>query len=197
VGAGLALALDRLRGEPAWTGASPAAGRAVLAGAVAVAVLPLVPVPLPARDAPQVPPFFTSGDPALDCPGGSVLVLPFPAAPYTDAMAWQQAGGITFAMPGGYFIGPAVDGRAYVGGQPTATGRLFRDVHDDGVVREPTAELRARFRADLARWGTCAVVLGPGRNVDPLTAQTTALVGAPPDYVGGVAVWRDLMRLPR
>jgi hypothetical protein len=196
VGAGLALALDRARTGPAWPGASPAAVRAVLAGAVAVALLPLVPVPLPARDAPQVPAFFTSGDPALDCPGGNVLVLPFPAAPYTDAMAWQQAGGITFAMPGGYFIGPADDGRAYVGGQPTTTGRLFRDVHADGAVREPTPELRARFRADLDRWGTCAVVLGPGRNIDPLTAQTTALVGAPPEYVGGVAVWRDPIPRP-
>ncbi len=190
VGAGLALALDRLRADPPRV-------RAVAAGAVALALLPLVPVALPARDAPVVPPFFTSGDPALDCPGGSVLVLPFPAAPWTDAMAWQQAAGITFAVPGGYFIGPADDGRAYVGGQPTTTGNLFRDVHDDGLVREATPELRAAFRADLARWRTCAVVLGPGRNIDPLTAQTTALVGTPPEYVGGVAVWRGVTRLPR
>lgn len=188
VAAGLALALDRVRADPLRV-------RVPVAVAVGVALLPLVPVALPARDAPLVPAFLTSADPALDCPGGSVLLLPFPAAPEVDAMAWQQAAGISFAMPGGYFIGPGRDGRAYVGGQPTATGRLLRDVHADGVVRPVTAEVRERFRADVARWGACSAVLGPSRHVDALVLQTTALVGAEPEYVGDVAVWRGLDRL--
>lgn len=183
--AALALALERVRAEAV-------AVRGAVAFAVVVALLPLVPGPLPAQDAPAVPAFLTSGDPALDCPGGSVLLLPFPAAPDVDAMAWQQAAGLSFAIPGGYFIGPAADGRAYVGGQPTHTGRLLHDVHVDGAVREVTPEVRARFRADVARWGACSAVLGPSRNVDALVQQTTALVGAEPEFVGDVAVWRDL-----
>ncbi len=188
VGAGLAFALDRLpAGAPA---------RAGLALAVA-AFLPLVPVALPSRGAPAVPEFFTSGDPALRCPGGSVLVLPYPTAPETDAMAWQVAAGLDFAVPGGYFIGPGSNGRAYVGAQPSATGRLFHEVRTDGAVREPTPEMRAAFRADVERWGACAAVLGPHAQAPALLAQATALIGAEPEYTGGVAVWRDLTRLPR
>lgn len=185
----LAVGLDRVRGEVV-------AVRGAAGFAVAIALLPLVPGPLPAQDAPVAPAFLTSGDPALDCPGGSVLLLPFPVAPDTDAMAWQQAAGLTFAIPGGYFIGPASNGRAYVGGQPTHTGRLLHDVHVDGVVREVTPAVRERFRADVARWGACSAVLGPSRNVDALVLQTTALVGAEPEYVDDVAVWRGLDRLP-
>jgi hypothetical protein len=58
-----------------------------------------------------------------------------------------------------------------------------------------TAEVRERFRADVARWGACSAVLGPSRHVDALVLQTTALVGAEPEYVGDVAVWRGLDRL--
>ncbi|GAA2547542.1 glycosyl transferase [Pseudonocardia hydrocarbonoxydans] len=183
-GAALALALHRVRGETAGV-------RAVAGVAVAVALLPLVPAPLPARDAPPTPAFLLSDDPALDCPGGSVLVLPFPVTPDTDAMAWQQAAGMSFAMPGGYFIGPSAAGRATLGGQPTPTGRLLRDVEADGVVREVTPAVARNLRADLARWGTCSVVLGPARHRDALLAQATALLGAPPEHVGDVAVWRD------
>lgn len=189
VGAGLAFALHRALAEPAVV-------RVAGLAAVAVALVPLVPVALQGRDAPAVPEFFTA--PAVgvaDCPG-SVLVLPFPAPTATDAMAWQQAAGMSFAMPGGYFIGPADDGRAYVGGQPTRTGRLFEEVRRDGEVQQPTPAMRAAFRADLARWSACAVVLGPNEQGAVLQEQASALIGAEPVVVGGVALWRDLSDVP-
>jgi hypothetical protein len=186
-GAGLAFALDDLLRRP------PPVRTAGLV-ATALVVLPLLPAPLPGAPAPQVPAFFTSGRAGaeLACPGGSALVLPFPRAGSTDPMHWQQAAGMSFAMPGGYFIGPGPDGRAYVHGAPTPTGLLFTGVHRDGVPRPVTAQLRRDFAADLRAWRACTVVLGPSRNQDALRAQATALIGREPEVVDGVYLWRDL-----
>ena len=180
VGAGLAFAVTALR--------APAA-RAVATILVLAAVLPLTPARLPGVDARAVPAFFTAPA-ARMCPGGSVLVLPFPAPDTTEPMRWQAASGMAFAMPGGYFIGPAVDGRAYVGGQPTPTGLLLRAVQLDGQVRAPTPLLRSTFAHDVRRWRACAAVLGPAPQADALRAQVTALVGREPESTGGVLLWR-------
>ena len=182
VGAGLAFAVTALR--------APAA-RAVATVLVLAAVLPLTPARLPGVDARAVPAFFTTPA-ARMCPGGSVLVLPFPAPDTTEPMRWQAASGMAFAMPGGYFIGPAVDGRAYVGGQPTPTGLLLRAVQLDGQVRAPTPLLRSTFAHDVRRWRACAAVLGPAPQADALRAQVTALVGREPESTGGVLLWRGL-----
>ena len=180
VGAGLAFALHRL--EAGW---ARTAGHLV----VVAALVPLVPAPAPARETPETPAWFAS---APTCPGGSILVLPYPVPGITDAMWWQQAAGLSFAMPGGYFIGPDDRGRAVAGAQRLPTAELFDDVRADGVVREPTAEMRAQFRADLDAWGACAAVLGPSPRRDALAAQVTALTGDEPELVDGALVWPDL-----
>lgn len=180
VGAALAFALDA-----AWD--RPLAARTVAATAAVIAVVPLVPAPFPGVDVPAAPAFFTRD---AACSGKTVLVLPYPGPRTTAPMLWQQAAGMSFAMPGGYFIGPADDGHAYVGGQPSATGRLFDAVRADGQVRPVTPELRASFAADLARWHPCAVVLGPSANLDALRAQASNLLGREPEVVDGVYLWR-------
>ncbi len=186
VGAGLAFALTSLR-------ETSRSMRAIATIIAVAALLPLAPAPLPAADALAVPAFFT-GPAAHLCPGGSVLVLPFPALDTTEPLRWQAASGMAFAMPGGYFIGPAADGRAYVGGQPTATGILLRTVQVDGQVRATTPVVRAAFADDVRRWRACAAVLGPSPHTDALRAQVTALVGHEPETMGGVLIWRDLQR---
>ena len=184
MGAALAFALDA-----AWD--HPPAVRAAAVGAVVIAMVPLVPAPFPGTDAPGVPAFFTrDAATALACPGGSALVLPYPGPQTTSTMLWQQAAGLSFAMPGGYFIGPADDGHAYVGGQPSVTGRLFDAVRADGAVRPVTPQLRAAFAADMARSKACAVVLGPSANLDALRDQATALLGREPEVLDGVYLWR-------
>jgi hypothetical protein len=186
VGAGLAFALTALRETPRTT-------RAMATAIAVITLVPLVPASLPAVDAPAVPAFFTSPDAQL-CPGGSVLVLPFPAPDATTPMLWQAASGMAFAMPGGYFIGPADNGHAYVGGQPTQTGALLRAVAADGHVRPPTPEIEAAFRSDVRYWRACAAVLGPAPHADALRAQAEALTGRLPESVDGVLLWRDLGR---
>jgi hypothetical protein len=186
VGAGLAFALDEAFRQDR-------AVRAIAALTAAIALLPLVPAPLAGRDAPAVPAFFTTRAAAeLACPGGSTLVLPYPGPNSTDPMVWQEAAGMRYAMPGGYFIGPAADGHAYVGGQPSATGRLFDAVRAGGDVPPITPGLQAAFRADLAGWNACSVVLGPSPRRDALLALATGLIGRAPEAVDGVSLWRNV-----
>ncbi len=190
VGAALAFAL-----HAAWH-AAPVGPMLRIGGPVAagLAVLPLLPAGLPGAPVPPVPAFFFSGTAAaaLACPGGSALVLPFPRSGVTEPMRWQQAAGMAFAMPGGYFIGPGPAGRAHVHGAPTRTGLLFAEVHRDGAARPVTPQLRRDFAADLTGWRVCAAVLGPSRHQDALRAQATALIGREPEETGGVLLWRDL-----
>jgi hypothetical protein len=184
VGAGVAFALDEAfrRDRPVRVAATLTA---------AIALVPLLPAPLPGQDGPYVPAFFTTrAATELACPGGSALVLPYPGPRSTDPMVWQQAAGMTFAMPGGYFIGPASNGRAYVGGQPSATGRLFDAVRAGGDVPPITPAVRAAFAADMARWNACAVVLGPAPNQDALLRLATGLIGRDPVVADGVYLWR-------
>ncbi|MGH3984572.1 MAG: hypothetical protein ACRDST_18280 [Pseudonocardiaceae bacterium] len=190
IGAALAFALDDAFDHPAVV-------RVAGLAAVTIAFIPLIPAPLPGRDAPRVPAFFANrATEDLACPGGSALILPFPRAESTDAMLWQQAAGMSFAMPGGYFIGPGSDRHAYVGGEPSKTGSLFHDIMADGQPRPVTSEMRSDFVADLNRWKTCTVVLGPARNFDVLRRQTTELIGKEPESVDGVLLWRDLSGVP-
>ena len=189
LGAGLAFALTALRetrlGRAAWS------ARAMATTLVVVALLPLTPAQLPGADAAAVPVFFTSPDARL-CPGGSVLVLPFPTPETTEPLRWQAASGMAFAMPGGYFIGPADNGRAYVGGQPTRTGVLLRAVQADGRVRPVTAAIRDAFASDVRYWRACAAVLGPSPHAAAVLAQAEELIGHAPEDVGGVLLWRSL-----
>ena len=190
IGAALAFALD-----DAFDRQASIRGAGLVA--VTIAFLPLLPLPLPGRDAPTVPAFFTHrATHDLACPGGSALILPFPRGISPDAMLWQQAAGMTFAMPGGYFIGPRADRRAHVGGEPSKTGALFTDVMIDAQLRRVTPAMRRDFVADLHRWKACTVVLGPARNFDVLREQATNLIGTQPESVDGVLLWRDLSSVP-
>ncbi|HYJ70430.1 MAG TPA: hypothetical protein VEX15_22485 [Nocardioidaceae bacterium] len=186
VGAGLAFALDdlaRYRLTPRVVGAVVAAG----------ALVPLLPAQLAAADAPETPELFASGRAAdaLDC-DGTVLVLPYPSPAFTDPMLWQADADMSFAMPGGYFIGPGPGGQAYFGGASSFTRALFESVFLSGVLQPATPANRRAFAADLEAWDVCAAVLGPGYNSELVRDQATRLIGYEPEPVDGVVIWRDL-----
>lgn len=191
IGAALAFALDD-------TSTYPTAVRLAGRGATALALLPLVPAPLPGTNAPPTPKFFTHrAAQDLACPGGSALILPFPwRADSTQVMLWQQAAGMSFAMPGGYFIAPGPDGQAHVGGALSKTGALFHNIMTTGQPHPVTPQMRADFIADLHRWKACTAVLGPTQHSEPLRQQATQLIGAQPTPVDDILLWRDLSHLP-
>jgi len=181
----LAVAVDWLvrTGRPAAR-----AGAVLLAGAC---VVPLLPRPYATATTPAVPPFFATAGRWLPA-GSTVLVLPYPTGSQTLPLAWQAAAHMAFRMPGGYFIGPAAGGQAYVGGPgPTAVAATLIQIQQGARVPPVTPALRARFWQDMSYWGAHAIVAGPDARA-ALTGFVQRLVQRPPLRTGGVLLWRNL-----
>ena len=167
-------------------------GARILAVLLAAAcVLPLLPRPYPATAADPIPPFFPAAARWLG-PGSTVLVLPYPTDMQTAPLVWQAAAHMAFRMPGGYFIGPAAGGHAYVGGPvPTATATTLTRIQLGLPAPRVTAALRASFWQDMSYWGARDIVAGPGARA-ALIRFITQVVQRPPLRTGGVLLWRDL-----
>jgi len=94
-------------------------------------------------------------------------------------------------MPGGYFIGPAAGGQAYVGGPgPTAVAATLIQIQQGGRVPPVTPALRARFWQDMSYWGAHAIVAGPDARA-ALAGFVQRLVRRRPLRTGGVLLWRN------
>jgi hypothetical protein len=123
-------------------------------------------------------------------PGSTVLVLPFPDANFTDPMRWQGDTDFRFAMPGGYFIGPAWDGRGYIGGDVARSSTtLLRQIADGTRGPEITETELQTLNTDLAYWHVSAVVLGPGRGNRALSQALTGALGPPQFASGDTLLW--------
>ncbi|WP_322778553.1 hypothetical protein [Frankia sp. Cas4] len=183
----LAIVLDRLPSQLDLGGPLTAT---VAVAVAAVCVLPLVPRPYSVERSPDVPSFFTTNAIEILPANSNVLVLPYPSGVQTAPLFWQAAARFHFSMPGGYFIGPAEDGQAFMGGRtPTATARFLTDV-GKGMSFEPLTPARiAQARDDFARLRIRAVILGPTPHAAELRDTVTFLVGSQPTFTGGVYVW--------
>ena len=155
----------------------------------AACVVPLLPRPYAVTAAPAVPRFFT--DTQRWVPAGStVLVLPYPTGTQTLPLAWQAAADMAFQMPGGYFIGPAAGGEAYVDGPgPLPVAATLTHIEQGTAAPVITPELRAQFQQELAYWRAGAIVVGPGARA-ALTTFVTGLMQRPAVQAGGVLLWR-------
>jgi hypothetical protein len=173
-----------------WLLADGRASRRALAFALAAAcVVPLVPRPYPGVAAGQPPPFFAAAGRWLPA-GSTVLVLPYPTGTQTQPLAWQAVADMFFQMPGGYFIGPAWNGQAYVGGGgPTPTANTLIQIEQSGAAPAITAAIRAQFWRDVRYWKADAIVAGPGAKA-ALTGFIQQLLRRLPRRVGGVLLWR-------
>lgn len=171
--------------------ARPAVGALLAAGVSLVCLVPLVPVPLTVVVAPTVPHWFSTA--ARELPAESVVVvLPYPVPTNPVAMRWQSAADYRFRMPGGYFLGPAADGKAYVGGSADPpTANLLSKVAETGQAAVVTPDLRAQAVTDLAAWGADRIVLGPTPAQAALRDTMSDLIGKQPQSVDGVYVWTD------
>jgi hypothetical protein len=185
---------------------------AVVMGAAALAVLPIVPRPLPAVAAISVPPGWSAAFAALDLPASAtVLAVPVPMSTFTEPLRWQADTGQPRSLVGGYFMGPARNGHAYTDGSGLSqAGRYLNILWSKSLAGLPTALTggvpasahpgsssyvrigavsNATMLAQIAAWHVSAVVAVAVRNSD-LADYLTALLGPPAVVTGDVMAWR-------
>ena len=185
---------------------------AVVMGAAVLAVLPIVPRPLPAVAAISVPPGWSAAFGALDLPASAgVLAVPVPMSTFTEPLRWQADTGQPRSLVGGYFMGPAANGHAYTDGSglsqagrylnilwteslsglPVAlTGGVPASAHPGSASYVRIAAVSdARMRAQIAAWHVSAVVAVVVRN-SVLADYLTSLLGPPAVVTGDVMAWR-------
>jgi hypothetical protein len=192
-----------------------AAGRRPLLAVMscaALAVLPLVPRPLPPTDVTPLPAGWTTAFADLHLPASAnVLVVPIPAATFTSAMRWQAETGEPRAMVGGYFMGPAWNGHAYIDGDGTPVPGLYLNalwkISDPSIPADlsaqlpPSASMSAgksvpveavtdtQMRAQFAAWHLSAVLaVTVPRSL--LGKYLTVILGHPAVVTGDVMAWR-------
>ena len=191
----LAMATERMLAGPV---------RRAAVAALALALLPIFPVPLLHRVRSPEPRFIADGtwQQYVD-DGGVISALPFAINVAADGQRWQAytmaRGGAEFRIPDGYFLGPdeaGKEGPGRIGALPRATDWLFLRAALYGYLADLNNFDRATARADFQRWGVRAVFLpdditGPDgplfRSAVEITA--TELLG-PPQRVDDVLVWR-------
>jgi hypothetical protein len=176
-----------------WRRAGPAA-------VALLAVLPLLPRPVPAIDGAPVPAGWNAVFARLRLPpGASVLVVPVPDSEQNEAMLWQADTGQPAELDAGWFLGPNASGQAvpeYWG--PFATVRTMECLDGlwQGTVTLHSVDhgtCATYLWSALAYWDTTAVVAdtGPGT---PLAEFLTAQLGAPAVQAGRLLAWRPRLR---
>ncbi|MDI3407807.1 dolichyl-phosphate beta-glucosyltransferase [Streptomyces cavernicola] len=182
----VALAVDRLA-------VSRPSRRALGLAAVAAALAPIVPMPLPTVERVAVPPFITDGTwrSYVDTARGESLVpVPLPDPGNAEGLHWQVAAGLGFKVPGGYFNGPWGEERVGIyGAAPRHTANLLRDVRYSGRAPLLGDAWRRQAAEDLAYWNAGALVLAPQPGAEALRATLRQLLGRDGEFVGGVWVW--------
>ncbi|WP_243706409.1 hypothetical protein [Micromonospora sp. KC721] len=163
---------------------------------LAMALLPLLPTPLPAYRPDPVPAFVTSGAWRPYVAGGrSVVTLPLPDNTYTEPLRWSSRTRLEMPLARGYFLYP--DTRPWSAEPNTAlftapyrrTSNFFGHVARTGEIPPIAARDRATALTDLRYWRTGVVVLGPHPHADQLRTAMTALTGITPTFTGGVWLW--------
>ncbi|MGC4805545.1 hypothetical protein [Micromonospora sp. DT233] len=158
--------------------------------ALALAVLPLLPRPLPAQQIDPPPHFITAGGWEPFVPAGRTLVpVPIPSNVHgLPTLRWSALTGHAFPVPGGYFIGPNADGEGVFGAPNRPTSTLIYATMDSGTLPTLTDDNRRQAVEDLRFWKASVVVLGAHPREAVLRDLMTALLG-PAQRVDDVWLW--------
>jgi len=189
----------------------------VVMAAAVLAILPIVPKPLPVAAATPVPAGWSAAFAALRLPpSASVLVVPIPMSTFTEPLRWQADTGEPRSLVGGYFMGPDQHGRGYIDGSGTPPAGLYLNAmwifSQAGLPRALAAGAppnaypgttgyvpvksvtNTKMRKQIRAWRVSAVVAvtKPGTR---LARYLTDLLGKPAVTTGDVIAWRIPARL--
>ncbi|WP_233565087.1 hypothetical protein [Micromonospora musae] len=163
---------------------------------LAMALLPLLPTPLPATHLDPVPTFVTSGAWRPYVAGGrSVVTLPLPDTNYAEPLRWSAVTRLEMPLARGYFLGPddrphaQERGAALFTAPPRPTSSFFTVIRQTGAVPPITPQSRVNAVDDLRYWRAGVVILGRHRNADALRRGMTELTGIQPVFTRGVWLW--------
>ncbi|NIL42403.1 hypothetical protein HCB17_15380 [Salinispora arenicola] len=200
VGVLLAVAWDTLSGSgrppvPAQRAAHPPRlqrrwQRLVGYAAITLALLPLIPRPLPVEPVEPPPHFVTAGGWRPYVPEGRTLVpVPIPSNVHgLSTLRWSALTTHAFPIPGGYFIGPDEQGAGIFGAANRPTTRLIYTTMDRNATPNVTDVERRQAVEDLRYWRASVVVLGAHPREAVLRDLMTSLLGAP-QRVDDVWLW--------
>jgi len=172
----------------------------IVAGIAVIAVIPLVPAPLPAERTSSVPAGWTTTIAALRLPANAhVLVVPIPVHTFTEPLRWQADTGQPGSLVGGYYMGPTWSGLAATDGNGLSSEAMYLNqlwAESAGVSVAAVATLPvnqiypddAQMRAQFAGWGLSAVVAVTSLN-SSFGRYLTGLLGRPTARVGQVLGW--------
>jgi hypothetical protein len=165
------------------------AARLLSLGVTGLVLAFLWPVPTAPSAVLATPRFFTSSAVHVLPAGAPVLVVPYPWSGQAGAMTWQARSGYRFRLVGGYFTGEEQDGHRLFNAPPEALNlTLIALVQGKVGPADVSARLPAA-RAELARLGVRAVVLGPCAHRGAVRAALIELLGRPPAPVADVEIW--------
>jgi hypothetical protein len=189
---GCQKASELARSQPAARGPV----RIAMIVAVAMALVPLAPTPLPTRPMAPVPAFVTSGawQRFVD-DDHTVVALPLPDSTYPDPLRWSAYTGHEMRIAGAYALLPGMnpqdpeDRTALFSPPWRPTSGLMTSIRAGNPTPRITAERRAMTLADLRFWDASVVVLTPQpRDLEMLRAMSE-LLKFKPVWVEGAWVW--------
>jgi hypothetical protein len=159
--------------------------------AVALTLLPVMPVPLQGTYRQPVPEFIASGAWRQCAPEGGVIVpVPLPTPRQPDLMRWPAEAGVAFAIPEGFFIGPhGPGGKSSIGTYPRSTSRLLASVAMTGEVPRINDAMQSQARADLIFWRADCVALAHVARETALRQTLERLIG-PGTLIAGTWTWK-------
>jgi hypothetical protein len=171
----LAVFLDNVM---AWRSWLPAVG----AIAVALALIPLIPI-LPYRSSPEPVPSYFTGTAVSRIPAGSVaLVVPLSLNNDGRAMLWQASAQMRFRMPEGYAIIPEI-----VPPKSRLSAKVLDVAYGEPVALSDSDRLL--MLTELFDWRVKTVIVGPMVNEQSEIQLFTSLLNQEPQQSDGVYIW--------
>ncbi|GAA1628959.1 hypothetical protein [Actinoplanes couchii] len=177
----LAFAADRV----------PAPKKKIFWIGMVLALVPLIPKPLPVVQGDPMPPFLTEGTWKRYVAEGKTLVtVPLPdVTTGRTGQRWATLNNLDYPTPRGYFMGPAdppYDDTGSWQAPHRYASELLWSVREYGYL--PVVD-RERFLADLDYWRAGVVVLIPGSRNEAMLKSVLVEVLGEPQSVGGVEIW--------